>query len=272
MKLTLRFVVLIAASVAASATCGVWALQRSQAATTRMVANDMARLLALAHAQRLFGSLHALERDYLLATGAAQRVRMDASMESLAVQLQDQLNKYALLMPSDDAPLLAQLGEASARWYALDERVRSAAQRDQAEAAALSAQHGLDAASWDNASEALAKLNEARLASQAAHTNGMYRTAESQLAAGSAFAALLAGLFGHVLLARIRRQLAPRVQYHANLDVPDWRVAASAGPSHTNPYRARSPAASAQPPAATRNAPQARSNPVPRPRRLGAFR
>jgi hypothetical protein len=264
MKLTLRLGVLIAVSVAISAGCGLWALSRCAAETTRMVSNDMERPLALGRAQRVLTSLPTLEREYLRAPDLAQRAHISEIMDAAAVQLQDQLNKYALLMPSEDAPLVARIGEASARWYALDERVRATAQRDVAEARLLAAQHGLDSAAWDDASDALAKRNEARLANRAAHTRTTYRTAAQQLAALSAFVALLAGWLHHALLAGLRRQLAARVE-EAKLDTAGWRVV----PNQCDPSRVAWPAAHAQS-AGKRGAPRVKS--APRPRRIGAFR
>ena len=111
----MRFVVLIAAllaAVAASATTGLMALHRLDTALTGIVENDMERLLAITHTRRLFRSMVVLERDYILAKTAPERAKMDTKMESLAVELQQQLHKYA---GSDAESGYARWSPASAR-------------------------------------------------------------------------------------------------------------------------------------------------------------
>jgi hypothetical protein len=220
MKLTMRFVVLVAAllaAVAVSATTGLMALHRLDRALTGIVENDMERLLAITHTRRLFRAMVVLERDYILAKTAPERADMDANMESLGVELQQQLHRYAGLMPNQDTPIVAGIGEAATRWQELDERVRAAAQRDQDEAATLAKQHSLE---WEKSIGDLVSLSERRLAAQAAHNHAVYRTAESRLIGVSAAAALLAAVFGWAMLLGIRRNLAEVVRLNTKLDPP----------------------------------------------------
>jgi two-component system chemotaxis sensor kinase CheA len=222
MKLTLRFVLLVAALVAAvgvSAYSGLDALTRLDAALTRVVGTDVERLLAITHSRRLFRSMVVQERDYILAHKAAERAAMDGKFAKLAKELAEQLDAYEKLMPPpEDAKTIADIRGARSRWIELNLRVRAAAARNQDEAQLLAAEHAKDPISWETAINGLVKLSDKRLDEQVAETHGVFLSARSHLFWVSAVASLLAAVFGGLIFLRIRRTLDDVVRLNANLE------------------------------------------------------
>lgn len=221
MKLTLRFVLLVAAlllAVAASATAGSKALTRLDEALDAVVKTDMERLLAITHARRLFRSMVVLERDYLLSTSADERKAMDKKQGSSAKELLEQIEKYARLMPSADKAAISDIVAARARWLQLNERVRSAAKAGDANAVALSAQHAKDPVSWEAVIGKLVKANELRLAEQVKGTHATYGKARRTLLGVSVVAGLLAAGFGTVIFLGIRRTVREVTDLNQNLE------------------------------------------------------
>jgi signal transduction histidine kinase len=221
MKLSLRFIVLVAAlvaAVAASAIAGSSALTRLDAALTRIVENDVERLLAITHTRRLFRSLVVQERDYILAKDETERAPMGKKLQALPKELDAQIDKYARLMPADDTAALAAIRGARQRWTELDARVRAAATRDPDEAFGLAKQHGADPVPWERAIGALVKLNERRFADQTRQAHQVYLTAQSALLWVSGVAALIAAVLGGAILLGIRRNLHEVVRLNTNLE------------------------------------------------------
>jgi signal transduction histidine kinase len=221
MKLTLRFVVLIAAlllSVAASAGAGWHALRHLDAALDGVVKGDMERLLAITHTRRLFRSLVVLERDYLLSNADDERQAMDHKVTAMARELEQQLEKYATLMPPSDAPAIAAIRGAQRRWLERDARVRAAARRSSAEGVALAASHARDPVSWEAVIGGLVKANEARLAREVDGTHATYATARTTLLAVSFAAALLAASLGYLIFSGIRKNVRQLSQLNGNLE------------------------------------------------------
>jgi HPt (histidine-containing phosphotransfer) domain-containing protein len=221
MKLTLRFVLLVGALVAAvgvSAYAGLAALTRLDAALTRVVSTDVERLLAITHSRRLFRSMVVQERDYILARAAPERAAMDGKFAKLAKDLSEQLDAYEKLMPAEDAHVIADIRAARIRWIALNQRVREAAARDQDEAQRVAAEHARDPVSWETAINGLVRLSDTRLDQQVAETHQVYLTARTNLFRVSAAASLLAAVFGGLIFARIRRTLTEVVRLNANLE------------------------------------------------------
>src|SRR5262245_15849077 len=105
MRLTWRFVVLIAAllgAVAATTVAGLSAMERLDGALNRVVDSDTPRLLAITHVRRLFRSMVVLERDFILASDSKERTALDRKAGTLTVELNEQLDRYAKLAPADD--------------------------------------------------------------------------------------------------------------------------------------------------------------------------
>ena len=221
MKLTLRFVVLIAgllAAIAASTESGLSATTQLDTALTRVVESDMERLLSITHARRVFRSMVVLERDYILAKTAAERDGMDKKTSSLATELNEHLDKYAKRMPPEDNSTLADIRGVRERFITLNARVRAAAREDVDQGLALSKEHAKDPVSWEKAIGGLVKLSEERLAAQVKDTHTVYVNARSRLIWVSALAALLAGGLGYFILLGIRRNVAEVVTINENLE------------------------------------------------------
>jgi HPt (histidine-containing phosphotransfer) domain-containing protein len=221
MKLTLRFVVLISAlllSVAASASAGWRALARLDGALDAVVKNDMERLLAITHSRRLFRSLVVLERDYLLTNSLSERDLMDRKLTVAARELEQQINKYAKLMPAGDAASIEDIRGVRRRWLERDARVRDAARRGDANALSLSARHADDPVSWETVIGGLVNANEKRLADEVAGTHATYGTARKTLLAVSLAAALLAASLGYLIFAGIRRNVRELSALNDNLE------------------------------------------------------
>ena len=112
MKLTLRFVVLVLALLAAagaSAVAGWRALERSDRALQRVADIDMERLLAITHTRRLFRSMVVLERDVILAQSEAERAALASKLVALSKDLDQQLDKYERKLPGEDRQALADI-------------------------------------------------------------------------------------------------------------------------------------------------------------------
>jgi HPt (histidine-containing phosphotransfer) domain-containing protein/PAS domain-containing protein len=221
MKLTLRFVLLVAALVAAvgvSAYSGLEALTRLDGALTRVVDIDVNRLLAITHVRRLFRSMVVQERDYILAHTTAERAPMDSKFEKLAKELAEQLGAYEKLMPTEDAKTIAGIRAARERWLELNQRVRAAAAHDQDQAQTLAAEHAKDPVSWEAAINGLVKISDTRLDQQVTETHRVYLAARKNLFWVSAAASLLAAVFGGLIFARIRRTMAEVVELNTNLE------------------------------------------------------
>lgn len=221
MKLTLRFVLLVAAlllAVAASATAGWNALGRLDAALDGVVKSDMERLLAITHSRRLFRSMVVLERDYLLSTSAQERQGMDKKQGTAAKELLEQIEKYAKLMPSADRQAVADIRSARERWLLLNTRVRNAAKAGEPNAVPLSAEHAKDPVSWEGVIGKLVKANEQRLGEQVKKTHATYENARRTLLGVSVVAALLAAGFGTVIFLGIRRTMREVTDLNQNLE------------------------------------------------------
>ncbi|MDF3069447.1 MAG: cheA1 [Polyangiaceae bacterium] len=221
MKLTLRFVLLVAAlllAVAASATAGWSALGRLDAALDGVVKSDMERLLAITHSRRLFRSMVVLERDYLLSTSAQERQGMDKKQGTAAKELLEQIEKYAKLMPSADRQAVADIRGARERWLLLNTRVRNAAKAGEPNAVPLSTEHAKDPVSWEGVIGKLVKANEQRLGEQVKKTHATYENARRTLLGVSVAAALLAAGFGTVIFLGIRRTMREVTDLNQNLE------------------------------------------------------
>lgn len=221
MKLTLRFVVLIAgllAAIAATTESGLSATTQLDTALTRVVENDMERLLSITHARRVFRSMVVLERDYILAKTAADRDDMDKKTASLATELNEHLDKYAKRMPAEDNSTLADIRGVRERFITLNARVRAVARENVDQALTLSKEHAKDPMSWEKAIGGLVKLSEERLAAQVKDTHTVYVKARSRLIWVSGLAALLAGGLGYFILLGIRRNVAEVVTINENLE------------------------------------------------------
>lgn len=221
MKLTLRFLLLVAAlliGVAASAASGYYALARLDRALDAVVKTDMERLLAITHSRRLFRSMVVLERDYLLSTSADERKGMDKKMATAATDLEEQIDKYAKLMPNEDRAAIEGIRGARSRWIELDERVREAARKGDPQAVKLAGLHSKDPVSWEASIGKLVKANEARLAKQVAGTHETYVTARTRLMVVSCLAALFAVGFGSLIFRGIRRNMNEVVELNTNLE------------------------------------------------------
>jgi HPt (histidine-containing phosphotransfer) domain-containing protein len=221
MKLSLRFVLLIVAllvGVGASAGTGLRALTRLDRALDGVVKVDMERLLAITHARRLFRSMAMSEREYLLSTTADEQTELDKKIANGARELQEQIAKYAALMPSDDAPAIERIVQARARWIERDERVRSAARSNRAEAPALAALQATDPVSWEAVIGSLVNANEQRLAQQVQATHVVYRTERTMLLSVAALAVLCAAGFGYAIFTGIRQNMAQVLALNSNLE------------------------------------------------------
>jgi Four helix bundle sensory module for signal transduction len=222
MRLTLRFVLLMAALLAtamASAAIGLGALHQLDAALTRSVDKDAQRLIAIAQARRSFGLLQLLERDVLLAPSEGERASIEQKLENVASDLQAQLHSYAGLMPDTDTRMLAELDAASARWLELDGKVRAAAHAAMhVDAPAVAKQHEPDQRSWETAAAALVERNERRLAQQLERSHRDYSIASAALA-GLTIVTLLTAAFGYALWRDLRRTLAQVARLQGQLTV-----------------------------------------------------
>jgi two-component system, chemotaxis family, sensor kinase CheA len=221
MKLTLRFVLLIAAlllSVAATATAGWRALGRLEGALDGVVKVDVERLLAITHTRRLFRSMVVLERDYLLSTSRDDRASMGRKMATTAAELQGQIDKYEKLMPSGDARAIASIRAVRARWLDLDAGVLEAAREGRSDAIPLAGLHAKDPVSWEGVIADLVKANEKRLALEVEETHTTYATARRTLLGVSGLAALLAASLGYLIFNGIRRNLRELSELNANLE------------------------------------------------------
>jgi signal transduction histidine kinase len=221
MKLSLRFVLLVAAllaSVAASATAGWTALGRLDTALDGVVKGDMERLLAITHSRRLFRSMVVLERDYLLSSSADERKAMDKKQASAAKELLEQIDKYAKLMPAADEKAISDIRGARTRFLELNERVRAAAKAGDASAVTLSAQHAKDPVSWEGVIGKLVKSNEQRLAEQVKGTHAIYENARRTLVLVSVLAGLLSAGFGTVIFLGIRKTMNEVIDLNQNLE------------------------------------------------------
>jgi two-component system chemotaxis sensor kinase CheA len=221
MKLTWRFIVLIAAllaSVAASATFGLRALNHLDRALDGVVTGDMERLLAITHTRRLFRSMVVLERDFLLSTSEAEQSAIERKLGTTNQELQVQVDKYARLMPTGDAAAVADIRAVRERWVELNARVLGAAKLRSPEALALSALHAKDPVSWENVIGGLVKANEQRLSHEVAGTHQTYLSARATLLTASALAALLAAGLGSVIFLGIRSNLQQVYELNASLE------------------------------------------------------
>jgi two-component system chemotaxis sensor kinase CheA len=221
MKLTLRFVILIAgllAAVAASTESGLSATTRLDRVLSLVVDSDMERLLSITHARRVFRSLVVLERDYILAKSADERDAMDTKTAALSTELSEHLDAYAKRMLPEDAATLADIRGVRERFIALNARVRAAARSDVDAALGLSKEHAKDPVSWEKAIGGLVKLSEERLSARVKETHDVYITARSRLIWVSGLAALLAGGLGYFILLGIRRNVAEVVSTNENLE------------------------------------------------------
>ena len=132
MGLTWRFVVLIAAlmaAVAATTVAGLSAMERLDGALNRVVDSDTPRLLAITHVRRLFRSMVVLERDFLLAKDPKERDALERKAGTLPGELAAQLERYAQLAPADDQKLLADIRGARDRFVALSKQSAAALRR-----------------------------------------------------------------------------------------------------------------------------------------------
>lgn len=222
MKLTWRFVILIAAllaSVAASASAGWTALHRLDGALEAVVKGDMERLLAITHARRLFRSMVVLERDYLLAGSNDERDAMDRKLDSSAQELAQRIDKYASLMPSGDRLAVDSIRGVRQRWLERDRAVRAAARRgDDERALALSAEHARDPVSWEGVIGGLVKANEQRLAHEVEGTHRTYLAARVTLLMVSLLAALVAASLGYLIFKGIRKNVRELQALNDNLE------------------------------------------------------
>ncbi|HKP59445.1 MAG TPA: ATP-binding protein [Polyangiales bacterium] len=221
MKLSLRFVVLVVAltaAVAASAQAGLQALTQLDAALTRIVDNDVERLLAITHSRRLFRSMVVLERDYILARTEDERKPLDKKMVKAGEDLLEQIEKYSKLMPQDDARTVEDIRGARTRWIERDEDVRAAAHKNQDQALELAKLHAQDPVSWEKAIGGLVKLSEERLDASVKQNHAVFVAARSKLLWVSGIAALLATVFGSLIFFGIRRNMLQIVQLNTNLE------------------------------------------------------
>lgn len=221
MKLTWRFIMLIAAllaSVAASATFGLRALNHLDGALDGVVKGDMERLLAITHTRRLFRSMVVLERDYLLSSSADERALLERKLGTTNQELLAQLNKYARLMPASDAAAIADIRGVRERWLEINARVLSAGKVGSSEAVTLSGLHAKDPVSWETVIGGLVKANEQRLSHEVAGTHQTYLGARATLLGASALAALVAAGLGSVIFLGIRSNLQQVYEFNANLE------------------------------------------------------
>lgn|GEM_PF-1109886 len=221
MKLTFRFVLLVVVlllSVGASVGAGWQALSRLDAAMHRVVEQDMERVFAITHTRRLFRSMVVLERDYILSTSQEERDGMTKKMATNAKDLEEQIDKYARLMPAEDKKAIEDIRGARTRWIERDEGVRKAALSSQKEALALAKLHGKDPVSWEKVIGGLVTLSEKRLATQVKETNVVHQRAKRTLLIVSGIAALFAAAFGAVIFMGIRRNLREVQDLNANLE------------------------------------------------------
>jgi signal transduction histidine kinase len=221
MTLTLRFILLVAAlllGVAASAASGYLALERLDRALDTIVKTDMERLLAITHTRRLFRSMVVLERDYMLSASAEERHGFDKKMAKASVELEQQLEKYAKLMPAEDKSTIEAIRGARTRWLELDDKVRAAARNDSKDTVKLAALHAKDPVSWETAIGGLVKASESRLAKQVESTHQTYLTARRRIFSVSGFAALLAAGLGSLIFLGIRRNMNEVLVVNTNLE------------------------------------------------------
>lgn len=221
MKLTWRFILLIAAlllSVAVTATFGLRALGRLDGALDGVVKGDMQRLLAITHTRRLFRSLVVLERDYLLAKAPAERQSIAKKLKATERELGERIEEYARLMPASDADAVVKIREVRTRWLELDARVLATAEHDADEAVALAALHAKDPVSWEGVIGGLVKSNEQRLEHEVAGTHGTFTAARATLIVASSLAALVAAGLGSVIFLGIRSNLRHVYELNTQLE------------------------------------------------------
>lgn len=221
MKLTWRFILLITAllaSVAASATFGVRALNHLDRALDGVVKGDMERLLAITHTRRLFRSMVVLERDFLLSSSHAERATLERKLGTTSQELLQQLDKYARLMPASDVAAVADIRAVRQRWLEVNARVLEAAKRGAPEAVVLSGLHAKDPVSWESVIGGLVKANEQRLSHEVAGTHQTYLGARATLLTASVLAALVAAGLGSVIFLGIRNNLRQVNELNVNLE------------------------------------------------------
>ncbi len=221
MRLSLRFVFLVAAlllSVGASAISGWHALNRLDAALDAVVRTDMERLLAITHARRLFRSMVVLERDFMLSSAQDERNGMDKKMAKAGSDLLEQIEKYARLMPPDDAAAIESIRGARTRWIDRDRDVREAARAGRPDTTSLAALHATDPVSWEAVIGSLVQANEKRLAAQVERTHRTSAAARQTLVIVSMLAAVLASTFGYLIFAGIRKTVRAVEDLNTNLE------------------------------------------------------
>jgi HPt (histidine-containing phosphotransfer) domain-containing protein/CHASE3 domain sensor protein len=221
MKLTLRFLLLIGAllcALGASTVAGLRALETLDVALQGVVDVDMERMLAVTHVRRLFRSQVVLERDYILTSSESERHEMDAKVESLAADLEEQLARYRKVAPPEDRAALDDIAGVKQRWLALNAEVRRAAVTGSARALELAKQHGKDPVSWEKVISGLITLNEHRLAEQVAHTHQAYADARRMLLSVSLVTGVLAAGLGWLVFLGIRSNVREVVALNTNLE------------------------------------------------------
>lgn len=221
MKLALRFLMLVFAllvAIGVNGRQGVIALDRLGGALERVVDQDMERVFAITHVRRLFRSMVVLEGDYLLSKSDADRKTMDKKMLALGKEQLEQINKYARLMPADDARAMADIRGVRDRWIALDTEVRALAATDHDKALGLSKQHAKDPVNWEKVIGSLVKLSETRLAAQVKETKAIHARAKQTLSTVALTALAVALGFGLFIYLGIRRNVKELVVLNTNLE------------------------------------------------------
>lgn len=221
MKLTSRFLVLVLTLLVAVGVCaqqGVRAIDRLGYALQVVVDSDMERVFAITHVRRLFRSMVVLESDYLLTSSSAERNSQDGKMAALAAEQLRQIEKYARLMPSEDAVAIVDIRAARARWIELDTSVRVMAAGDATRALTLSRSHGQDPVNWEKVIGKLVKLSETRLSARVAETKLIHTRARRNLLLIAAGAATLALSLGFFIFLGIRRAVSSVIALNSNLE------------------------------------------------------
>lgn len=221
MKLTLRFLLLVLALLAAvgtSAFAGSRAVSSLGTAMDGVVNRDMRRLLAITHARRAFRSMTLLERDSIAATTPSERQAVAKKMDGLSTELAGYFQAYERLMPAEDRPALESIKACRKRWLELHAQVLRAAQQDGRLALDLAKKHQEDPVSWEAVIGKLVKLSEQRLELRVKETNQTAVTARSTLLAVSGIAAALAAALGSMIFFAIRRNLTELVRLNAELE------------------------------------------------------
>lgn len=221
MKLTLRFLLLLVTLLAAVGTSeyqGSLALNQLGAALERVVDSDMERVFAITHVRRLFRSMVVLEGDYLLSKSDVDRQAMDRKMSGLGKEQLEQIDKYARLMPAEDALAINDIRAVRDRWIARDTRVRVLASTDPEKALATAKLHAKDPVNWEKTIGSLVKTSETRLAKQVTETKVIHTRAKRNLALVALTAGVFALGFGLVIFLGIRRNIRDIVALNTRLE------------------------------------------------------